>query len=139
MSLQTLLGRFSRSRTPEVNSGIPLAGNPGKKPLTMQEMVKLYIREEVSKAAQAQDADSFEDADDFEEEDPDILPMTHHQVIAMTDEELREVGHGYGVEFDDEIELGPTSPPPNEAPPDSRKGSDPREGSPGEARPTAVG
>jgi len=137
MSLKSLLGRFSRQSDPEQNSGVPVAGNPGKKPLTMQEMVKLYIREEVSKAAQAEDAETFDEADDFEEEDPDILPMTHHQVIAMTDDELYEVAASYGVEFDDDE---PQSlPGQNEALPDSREGSDPREGSPGEARPAAVG
>lgn len=64
-------------------------------------MVQKYIRETVSAAAVDDGNDSFEDADDFEEEDPDIIPLTHHQVIAMEDHELREYAAGYGLQLTD--------------------------------------
>lgn len=104
MSLRRLLGRWGRQER-EFNSGIPLE-LPAKmaKPETLESMIKRYIREgELQKAIGATDAESFDEADDFEEEDPDTIPLTHHQVIAMDDSELREHAQHYGIEISDEV------------------------------------
>ncbi|WNK13870.1 MAG: hypothetical protein [Microvirus sp.] len=102
MSLTNLLGRFSRKSTSETNSGIPVAVAPqAQRPLTIQEMVQKYIREAVSSQAVDDGQESFEDADDFEEDDPDTIPITHHQVVAMDDNELRSIAASYGIVLSD--------------------------------------
>jgi len=105
----SLLGRFFGKQQPEYNSGIPIEVPAGQRPLTMAEMVKRYIREEVSKAAAAEDFDTFDESDDFDEEDPETIPLTHHQVIAMDARELRDVALvDYGIDLVDDP---PPTPP----------------------------
>ena len=86
---------------PEKNSGIPFESVPPgftKKPESLQEMLARMVKGEISKRADEQDMDTFEESDDFEEEDPETMPLTHHEVIAMTDDELLD--HvPYGVEI----------------------------------------
>jgi len=114
--LGKLLGRLRCDRTPEVNSGLRLESATGVKPLTMEEMMRRYIREEVSRSAELSGEETFEEADDFEEEDPEVIPLTHHQVLAMTDSELREEAlSGYGIDLVDEANGSP-SPAPNGEP-----------------------
>lgn len=87
---------------PEPNDGIPVEAQPGQgHGESMEEMMKRFVREEVSRAAEKNDMDSFTESDDFEEEDPNVLPLTHHEVIAMTDEELSEYAPD-GVTLTDE-------------------------------------
>jgi len=114
--LGKLLGRLRKERTPEVNSGLRLESATGVKPLTMEEMMRRYIREEVSRSAELDGEESFEEADDFEEEDPEVIPLTHHQVMAMTDSELREEAlSGYGIDLVDDAPGSPSSAPNGEA------------------------
>lgn len=110
--LGRLLGRKSKVRDVEVNDGVPVAGTPTVRPLTMSELVKQMIRREVSRDAQAEGYESFEEADDFEEEDPDVLPLTHHQVEAMNRHELQEEANGYGLELVDELPAKESVPAP---------------------------
>ncbi|UDN67903.1 hypothetical protein [robinz microvirus RP_178] len=116
-SWRNLVGRLSRTRTPEVNSGIGFEIPTGKEPLTMQEMVKRYIREAVSAQAVNDGQESFSEANDFEEEDPDVVPLTHHQVVAMDDSELREeAGNlGYMLTDDDPPEAPQEIRPPSQS------------------------
>ncbi|UDN67661.1 hypothetical protein [robinz microvirus RP_86] len=114
MSFRQLLGRLSRQRDPEYNSGIGFEIPTGKAPLTMQEMVQRYIREAVSAQAVDDGQESFEEANDFEEDDPDVIPLTHHQVIAMDDSELREEAGNLGYFLTDDS-------PPTEAPQEKRQ------------------
>lgn len=113
MSLSSLLGRLSKKREPEYNSGVPIEGaTQAPAPLTIEQMIQRYIRTEVSSNAVAEGDESFEDADDFEpDDDEDVLPLTHHQVVAMTDQELRGVAAQYGVDLVD-----PAPPPAPPAP-----------------------
>jgi len=102
--MASLLGRFFGKRDPEKNSGIPVEVPGGERPLTMQEMIQRYVRQEVSRAADAQDLDTFDEADDFEEEDPDVIPLTHHQVVAMDESELRDTARSlYGIDLVDDV------------------------------------
>jgi len=102
----SLLGRLIGRPDPERNTGarreLP---SGGQRPLTMQEMVQRYIREEISKSAAADDMETFEESDDFGEDDPEIIPLTHHQVIAMDEVELRGVAlQHYGIDLVDDME-----------------------------------
>lgn len=77
---------------PEHNSGIPLEAHPAmhNKPESIQDMMARFVQAEFLKRAQTEDVESPEDADDFEEESPDIIPLTHHEVMAMDVEELQD-------------------------------------------------
>jgi len=112
--MSKLLGRLFGKQDREKNSGIPIEPPTGAKPLTMQEMIKRYIREQVAAdlGNKPDEVDSFEDADDFEEEDPDTIPLTHHQVIAMDENELREHARAYGVDLIDDGSPIPDLTPP---------------------------
>lgn len=112
----SLLGRLFGKRDREFNSGIPVEVPGAKKPLTMQEMIQRYIREEVARdlGHKSGEVDTWDESDDFEEEDPDTLPMTHHQVIAMDDSELREEAQAYGIDLvDDDYRGSPGEVAPN--------------------------
>ncbi|AXH75026.1 MAG: hypothetical protein [Microviridae sp.] len=99
--LNNLVGRFSRTRQPEENDGVGIEITPlQQRPLTIQEMMARYVRQ-LSAQAEQEGEESFEEADDFEEEDPDYIPITHHQVVAMSDDELRGVAAAYGIEVND--------------------------------------
>ena len=95
------VGRLSKTRDVEYNSGVPVESQTGIKPLSMEEIIRMHVRNALSEEAVNDGNESFEDADDFEEEDPDVMPMTHHQVVAMTDQELRGVAAGYGIDISD--------------------------------------
>lgn len=85
---------------PEVNSGIPLEGGPRtQRPPTVEEMMKLYIRRELSAQAASDGNDTFDDFDDFSEDNPDTLPVTHHEVVAMDPEELQDYALDAGLEL----------------------------------------
>lgn len=75
----------SRQETPDptpVAVGIPL-----HRPLTLQEEMKRFIREEISQAAEMDSAGSFEDEDDFDvDEDP--TPFSAYELDDMQEEEL---------------------------------------------------
>lgn len=115
--LAKFLGRFSTRSEPEKNSGIPVAVDTPVKPLSIHEIIQKYVREELSPRAVEEGSESFEDADDFEPaQDEDIIPLTHHQVVAMTDDEIRGVASSYGIELKDstaqEAAGAPIAPPP---------------------------
>lgn len=104
---------------PEANSGIPYAGivppPNAHQPLSIQEEIRRFVRQELSQQAEAEGNETFDEADDFEEEDPDIIPLTHHEVVAMTDAELMEYGLSQGYEIsNDPLDLE-TKPEPAEA------------------------
>ncbi|AXH73156.1 MAG: hypothetical protein [Microviridae sp.] len=98
---------------PEYNSGVPMVGMPGTvQPPSIQEMIRQYIRTEVSDQADQDGEETFEEADDFEVDgdDEDMLPMTHHEVLAMDEMELRGHAHNYGVDImEDSQGSGPPS------------------------------
>ncbi|WNK14911.1 MAG: hypothetical protein [Microvirus sp.] len=106
-TLAKWIGRLSRDREPEYNSGVPVEPPGGVRPLSMEEIIRMHVRNAISTEAVAEGMESFEDADDFEEEDPDVLPLTHHQVVAMTDQEIRGVAASYGVEIQADLETTP--------------------------------
>lgn len=125
-----LIGRYRKRGVPEVNNGIPVEGIVEEKPLTIQEMVQKYIREELSAAAVQDGEGSFDEEDDFElDDDEGDLPLTHHQVIAMSDDELAEEAQQYGVELTNgeapqESESKGASPKGSKTPKTSREVSD---------------
>jgi len=137
-----LAGRLNRTRKKghpgphtEKHSGIPVEMPSGAaRPLSMKEMVQRYIREEVSRSASQDDGqESWEEANDFTEEDPDTIPLTHHQVIAMDDSELREEAmSSYGIDLVDDR---PEAPQEERAP--GQSGTAP--GSPGGTQPPPSG
>jgi len=97
--MSNLLGRFFGKRDPEKNSGVPVAVPGGERPMTMQEMIKKYIREEIRQdVVHGDQAEDFDEADDFDEDDPEVIPLTHHQVFAMSDQELRDHAAAYGLD-----------------------------------------
>lgn len=99
-----LLGRRGR-RDPEVNDGVPVTGMPGMtRPRSLQELIRQYVRNEVSASAADDGEETFDEADDFEEEDPDTIPLTHHNVAAMDDAELAGIAAGYGITFEEDRE-----------------------------------
>lgn len=75
----------TRQETPDptpVTVGIPL-----ERPLTLQEEMKRFIREEISQAAEVAQAGSWEDEDDFDvDEDPS--PISAYELDEMQEEEL---------------------------------------------------
>lgn len=76
---------------------------PGfEQPLSIQEEIKRFFRNQLSEQAEAQGFETFDESDDFEEEDPEIVPLTHHEVAGMTDAELAEYGmsQGYDIALD---------------------------------------
>lgn len=110
------LGRFFGKSEPEENSGVSLAATPTQRPPTMKELVQQYIRQEMSARAVDEGFGSFEDEDDFEEDESEIEhELTHHQVIAMSDLELREVAASYGIELGDGAPDNPGAQAPQEA------------------------
>lgn len=70
-------------------------------PESLESMLQRMVRGALSRDAEAKGFDSFEDADDFEEEDPDVISLTHHEVAAMTDEELRDEATSLGYTLTD--------------------------------------
>lgn len=111
-------------RVPEVNSGIPVAGMPGTfTPPSLEDMIRQYIRTEVSSAADKDGDETFEESDDFDlgPDEEDELPITHHEVVGMTDEELHGVAHHYGVDTSLDRDAGlraPVSGSPGDKAPD---------------------
>jgi len=135
--MRNLLGRLFGKQDREYNSGVPIVIATSTKPMTMREMIQRYIREEAASdlGHDPDEVDSFEEAEDFEEEDPDTIPLTHHQVIAMDESELREHARAYGVDLVDD-----NSPIPELQAPQNQKvtpgnmatdGQSPVAGSPG--------
>lgn len=117
-SVKKLLGRYNLTSTePEFNSGIPVEMTVHQeRPLSIEEMVQRYVRTTISAAAEDDDADSFEEADDFEEEDPDVIDLTHHQVLAMSDDEVRDYASNYGVSIPEAPQESTPPPASGEAP-----------------------
>lgn len=54
-----------------------------RRPETVNEMMARMIRTEVSRAAESAGAESFEDSFDFDVDDPEELPLTGHEFVAM--------------------------------------------------------
>ncbi|WNK13854.1 MAG: hypothetical protein [Microvirus sp.] len=75
-------------------------------------MIQRYIRTEMSRSAALDDLETFDENDDLEEDfddDGNSLPMTHHQVIAMSEQELRGVAASYGVDLESDSAPGQSS------------------------------
>ena len=71
---------------------------PGlERPLSIQEEMKQFIRQEISNHAQTEGFESFEEADDFEEEDGEADLLTDYTVI-----ELRQDERPYDLDGDRE-------------------------------------
>lgn len=67
-------------------------------PPSIEDMIRRYVRNEVSSAAQGDGYESWEEADDFEPEDPDELPFSPY---VLTEHQLTE-----------ELPLPDADPPP---------------------------
>lgn len=53
-----------------------------KRPLTLQEEIKRFVRSELSTRAAAEGVETFEEADDFElDEDPDLVHPTEYEMV----------------------------------------------------------
>lgn len=114
--VNTLLGRFQRTSEPEFNSGIPIEVTPHvERPLSFEEMVQRYVRTTLSDHAADEGDETFDEADDFDEEDPDVMDLTHHQVLAMSDDEVRDYASNYGINLP-EAPQESTQPPAPGAP-----------------------
>lgn len=89
-----------------------------EQPMTIEQMIQRYVREAVSPAAVDEGDESFEDADDFEVEDDESPFLTHHEVEAMSELELREQADLMGYELPDaESEMASQSPADTDAGP----------------------
>lgn len=103
------MARDRSNRQPEEHDPVPVGSTIFVRPPTIQEMIHKYVREVISSQAVEDGDESFEDADDFEIEDEDgeELPITHHQVVAMTEQELRGIAASYGIDLvDDQADPG---------------------------------
>lgn len=60
-----------------------------RRPLTLQEEIKRYVREEASQAAERAGLESWEESQDFEVDDDE--PLTPHEMLDMQEEELYDV------------------------------------------------
>lgn len=79
---QRLADRWKNDR--EDNSPVPCAVPlTAQKPLSLQEEIQRFIRNEVSQIAESQQHESFEEADDFEPEDENITPLTQYELTAL--------------------------------------------------------
>lgn len=56
-----------------------------KRPPTLQEEIKRYIRVEMSRAAEEEGLETFEEADDFSDDDDDF-PLSQHELTEMQEE-----------------------------------------------------
>lgn len=84
---------------------------PGhQRPETFEQMVARFVKGTLSEKADEGGFDSFEDADDFTEEDPETLPLTHHEVIAMTTEELQDYAPEGAVLLEEAPQEAPQAP-----------------------------
>lgn len=60
-----------------------------RRPLTLQEEIKRYVREEASQAAERAGLESWEESQDFEVDEDE--PLTPHEMLDMQEEELYDV------------------------------------------------
>lgn len=68
----------------EKNDPTPMAKPIGyNQPLSLQDEIRRFIRQEVSVQAQDDGHETFEEADDFEEEDPDTVDLTNYELTAL--------------------------------------------------------
>lgn len=114
----------------EQNHGRPVEGMAGAvHPPSIQEMIQQYIRVEMSNAAKEEGNETFEEADDFDVgiDDEDVLPLTHHEVLGMDDDELAAHAHHYGVDL---MEDSQGSGPPSSGSSGGDNPSIPAEGAP---------
>lgn len=65
--------------TTPAEATVPIVANP----LSIQEELKRFVRQELSQAADQAEADTFEEANDFDEEDPDTLDLTAYELHAL--------------------------------------------------------
>lgn len=68
------------------------------RPLTLQERIKRFVREELSQEADANGFDSFDEANDFDipgDDTPEVI--TTHEIRGMSDEELLTFAESRGI------------------------------------------
>lgn len=84
-----------------------------KKPPTMQEMIKMYIRQGLSQMANEQGMETFEEANDFDtgEDGEDVLPTSVHEYTEMQEEELNRALKEVNVEPSQSKEVSNASKP----------------------------
>ena len=90
-------------------------------PPTMTELIQLYVREEVSQAASAQNMGTFEEEDDFEEDDEELLPVGQYEVneyeMAEDPDMQTTLGDPPDSTLADRLDTPPGGTPPSGAPP----------------------
>ena len=82
---QEIMDREPDKEIPD-STPVHIPGNSHKPP-SLREDMRRFIREELSKHAQSQEAETFEDADDFEEDHPDMDMLTPYTVIDLKPED----------------------------------------------------
>ena len=82
-------------------------------PPTMTELIQLYVRQEVSQAASAQEMGTFDQEDDFSEDDDELMPPAQYEVneYEMADDPDMQ------APLDTAPESPPGGTPPSGAPP----------------------
>lgn len=85
-----------------------------RRPPTIQEQIRQFVRSEVSRAAQEQGFESFEDADDFDVDDYDPDPLSPYELSEMQEEaQFRDASD---LEKGVDRTTGPASIPAEEKP-----------------------
>lgn len=54
-----------------------------RRPLSIQEEIKRFVRQELSRRAEASALETFEESDDFELDDEDDVPATQYELILV--------------------------------------------------------
>ena len=88
---------WERETPQEVPDPTPLHVPGLERPLSIQEEMKQFIRQEISNHAQTEGYESFEEADDFEEDDGEADLLSPYVVV-----ELHQDDRPYDLESDSE-------------------------------------
>lgn len=97
--MDELIGRWGPRGTPEEHDPVPVGDTVYPPPMTIQEMIQKYVREALSPQMADEGHETFEESEDFEVDDDDELPLTHHNIAAMPEDELRGHAAHYGIEL----------------------------------------
>lgn len=81
-----------------------------QQPLTLQEEMRRFIREEISRAAQEGGAGTFEEEDDFDVDDDDDLPLSEYELTELQSE----------VPLEKKVKTPPPAKPPDDAAPQAQ-------------------
>ena len=84
-------------------------------PPTMTELIQLYVRQEVSQQASADNMGTFDEEDDFSDDDPESLPVSQYEVneyeMSEDPDMLATLGDPPDSNLEDRLSSPPGDPP----------------------------